>query len=151
MLHDEVRELSTLASDSCILAARVWTTTDSRPEKFASWEITPLSRGENAEDSSKKTRATQRTITCLKLHSKYSKKDRFSGHIIRTAFQNVLWYKMQSYLLQHIPLLVVPKETGTFQHSAASIFNKLPSALRNIKDYNSFCRSLKKYLSNRVK
>ena len=48
-------------------------------------------------------------------------------------------------------LLVVPKETGTFQHSAASIFNKLPSALRNIKDYNSFCRSLKKYLSNRVK
>ena len=45
---------------------------------------------ENAEDSSKKTHATQRTITCLKLHSKYSKKDRFSGHIIRTAFQNVL-------------------------------------------------------------
>ena len=49
------------------------------------------------------------------------------------------------------PLLLVPKETGTFQHSAASIFNKLPSALRNIKDYNSFCHSLKKYLSNRVK
>ena len=53
--------------------------------------------------------------------------------------------------LSEAPLLLVPKETGTFQHSAASIFNKLPSALRNIKDYNSFCRSLRKYLSNRVK
>ena len=29
--------------------------------------------------------------------------------------------------LSEAPLLLVPKETGTFQHSAASIFNKLPS------------------------
>ena len=68
--------------------------------------------------------------------------------ILSLELRNVHIHNLRS---SEAPLLVVPKETGTFQHSAASIFNKLPSALRNIKDYNSFCRSLKKYLSNRVK
>ena len=30
------------------------------------------------------------------------------------------------------------RESGTFQHSAAAIFDKLPVAIRNITEYNSF-------------
>ena len=40
------------------------------------------------------------------------------------------------------PLLLVPKETGTFQHSAASIFNKLPSALRTIMAFVALLRNI---------
>ena len=44
------------------------------------------------------------------------------------------------------PVLSIPRESGTFQHSAATIFNKLPVAIRNITGYNSFCRSVKRHL-----
>ena len=41
------------------------------------------------------------------------------------------------------PVLSIPRESGTFQHSEASIFNKLPVAIRNMTEYNSFCRSVR--------
>ena len=44
------------------------------------------------------------------------------------------------------PALSIPRESGTFQHSAATIFNKLPVAIRNLTEYNSFCCSVKRHL-----
>ena len=89
----------------------------------------------------------RRDFNILKLTHKAIHSSNFPEYL-SLELRNVHIHNLRS---SEAPLLVVPKETGTFQHSAASIFNKLPSALRNIKDYNSFCRSLKKYLSNRVK
>ena len=89
----------------------------------------------------------RRDFNILKLTHKAIHSSNFPEYL-SLELRNVHIHNLRS---SEAPLLVVPKETGAFQHSAASIFNKLPSALRNIKDYNSFCRSLKKYLSNRVK
>ena len=44
------------------------------------------------------------------------------------------------------PVLSIPRESGKFQHSAATIFNKLPVAIRNITEYNSLCRGAKRHL-----
>ena len=44
------------------------------------------------------------------------------------------------------PVLTLPRESGTFEHTAAAAFNKLPAAMRNITDYNTFCRSVKEQL-----
>ena len=89
----------------------------------------------------------RRDFNILKLTHKAIHSSDFPEYL-SLELRNVHTHNLRS---SEAPLLLVPKETGTFQHSAASIFNKLPSALRNIKDYNSFCHSLKKYLSNRVK
>ena len=89
----------------------------------------------------------RRDFNILKLTHKAIHSSDFPEHL-SLELRNVPTHNLRS---SEAPLLLVPKETWTFQHSAAaSIFNKLPSALRNIKDYNGFCRSLKKYLSNRV-
>ena len=44
------------------------------------------------------------------------------------------------------PVLSIPRESGTIQHLAATIFNKLPVAIRNITMYNSLSRSVQRYL-----
>ena len=44
------------------------------------------------------------------------------------------------------PVLSIPKESGTFQHSSATTFNKLPVAIKNITEYNTFSRSVKRHL-----
>ena len=90
----------------------------------------------------------RRDFNILQLTHKAIHSSDFPEYFLSLELRNVHTHNLRS---SEAPLLLVPKETGTFQHSAASIFNKLPSALRNIKDYISFCRSLKKYLSNRVK
>ena len=90
---------------------------------------------------------SRRDFNILKLTHKAIHSSDFPEYL-SLELRNVHTHNLRS---SEAPLLLVPKETGTFQHSAASIFNKLPSALRNIKDYNSFCRSLRKYLSSRVK
>ena len=41
-------------------------------------------------------------------------------------------------------------EKGTFQDSAAKIFNKLPSDIRNTKNYNDFCKKAFIFLKNRT-
>ena len=57
-------------------------------------------------------------------------------------------HKVSAYSLRSsiAPVLSIPRESGTFQHSAATIFNKLPVAIRNITACNSFCRSAKRHL-----
>ena len=57
-------------------------------------------------------------------------------------------HKASAYSLRSsiVPVLSIPRESGTFQHSAATIFNKLPVAIRNITEYNSFSRSVKRHL-----
>ena len=45
------------------------------------------------------------------------------------------------------PVLSIPRESDTVQHLAATTFNKLAVAIRNITEYNSFCRSVKRHLS----
>ena len=57
-------------------------------------------------------------------------------------------HKVSAYSLRSsiAPVLSIPRESGTFQHSTATIFNKLPVAIRNITEYNSFSRSVKRHL-----
>ena len=57
-------------------------------------------------------------------------------------------HKVSAYSLRSsiAPVLSIPRESGTFLHSAATIFNKLPVAIRNITECNSFCRSAKRHL-----
>ena len=51
-------------------------------------------------------------------------------------------HKVSAYSLRPsiAPVLSIPRESETFQHSAATTFNKLPVAIRNITECNSFCR-----------
>ena len=44
------------------------------------------------------------------------------------------------------PVFSIPKESGIFQHSAATLFNRLPIVIRNISDHKVFCLSAKKHL-----
>ena len=57
-------------------------------------------------------------------------------------------HKVSAYSLGSsiAPVLSIPRQSGTSQHLAATIFNKLPVAIRNITMYNSFCRSVQKHL-----
>ena len=57
-------------------------------------------------------------------------------------------HKVSAYSLRSsiAPVLSIPRESGTIQHSAGTIFNKLPVAIRNIAEYNSLCRSVKRHL-----
>ena len=57
-------------------------------------------------------------------------------------------HKVTAYNLRSsaAPAFFTPRESGTFQHSAATLFNRLPIATRNILDHNVFCRSAKKHL-----
>ena len=43
------------------------------------------------------------------------------------------------------PVFSILKESGTFQHLAAMLFNRLPIVIRNISD-NVFCRSAERHL-----
>ena len=57
-------------------------------------------------------------------------------------------HKVSAYSLRSLiaPVLSIPRESGTFQHLAATIFNKLPVAIRNITVYNCFCHIVKRHL-----
>ena len=57
-------------------------------------------------------------------------------------------HKVTAYNLRSsaAPAFFTPRESGTFQHSAATLFNRLLIATRNILDHNVFCRSAKKHL-----
>ena len=46
--------------------------------------------------------------------------------------------------------LGVPTENGTFQDNASKLFNNLPETIRNCKDYRTFLRLSRNFLSNRV-
>ena len=57
-------------------------------------------------------------------------------------------HKVSAYSLRSsiAPVLSIPRESGTFQHSPATTY-QLPVAIRNITESNSFCRSVKRHLS----
>ena len=57
-------------------------------------------------------------------------------------------HKVSAYSLGSsiAPVLSIPRQSRNSQHLAATIFNKLPVAIRNITMYNSFCRSVQRHL-----
>ena len=58
---------------------------------------------------------------------------------LRPSTHAVSAYNLRSSVA---PLLRIPEESGTFQDTAATFFNNLPSHVRNIKDYGLFCKSI---------
>ena len=46
--------------------------------------------------------------------------------------------------------LVIPLEKGTFQDSAAELFNSLPNHIRNSQDRNYYLREVFRYLKNNI-
>ena len=63
-------------------------------------------------------------------------------------YLKLILHKVSAYSLRSsiVPVLSISRESGTFQHSAATIFNKLPVAIRNITEYNSFRGCIKRHL-----
>ena len=63
-------------------------------------------------------------------------------------YLNLHLHKVSAYNLRSTvaPVLSIPRESGTFQHSAATIFNKLPATIRNTTEYVAFCRSVRSHL-----
>ena len=55
--------------------------------------------------------------------------------LFTSCFNYVVHFKTDAFLMRN--------GAGTFQHSAATIFNKLPAAVRNTTEYSSFCHSVK--------
>ena len=62
---------------------------------------------------------------------------------LKLTLHQVTAYNLRS---STAPVFSTPRESGTFQHSAATLFNWLPIATRNILDHNVFCSSAKKHL-----
>ena len=56
------------------------------------------------------------------------------------------YVKLNLHKVSAYSLGSIPRESGTFQYLAATIFNKLPVAIRNITMYNSFCRRVQRHL-----
>ena len=46
--------------------------------------------------------------------------------------------------------LIIPMEKGTFQDSAAKLFNALPANIRNYSDFKVYCREVNAYLLNNI-
>ena len=81
-------------------------------------------------------------INILKLAHK-SLYDEMFPEYLKLNIHEVSAYSLRSSIA---PVLSIPRESGKFQHSAATIFDKLAVAIRNITEYNSFCRSVKRHL-----
>jgi hypothetical protein len=82
----------------------------------------------------------------LKLAYKALHDDSFPEYL-RLSLHCVNAYSLRS---SSAPVLDIPKESGTFQDSAASIFNKLPAEIRNINNYRTFCRCITKKILKTV-
>ena len=81
-------------------------------------------------------------LNILKLAHKLLYDEMFSEYL-KLNLHKVSAYSLRSLI---VPVLSIPRESRTFQHSAVTIFNKLSVAIRNITEYNSFCRSVKRHL-----
>ena len=46
--------------------------------------------------------------------------------------------------------LIIPMERGTFQDSAAKLFNVLPANIRNCSNFKVYCREVNGYLLNNI-
>ena len=62
---------------------------------------------------------------------------------LKLTLHQVTAYNLRS---STAPVFSILRESGTFQHLAARLFNKLPIATRNILDHNVFCCTAKKHL-----
>lgn len=62
---------------------------------------------------------------------------------LKLTLHEVTAYNLRS---STAPVFFTPRESGTFQHSAATLFDRLPIATRNILEHNVFCRSAQKHL-----
>ena len=82
--------------------------------------------------------AKRRKLSVLKLTFKSLNDTNFSQYL-RPSTHAVPAYNLRSSVA---PLLRIPKESGTFQDTAATFFNSLPSHVRNIMDYGLFCKSI---------
>ena len=80
-------------------------------------------------------------LNILKLAHKSLYDETFPEYL-KLNLHKVSVYSLRSSIA---PVLSILRESGTFQHSAATIFNKLPVAIRNISEYNSFCRTVKRH------
>ena len=82
-------------------------------------------------------------LNILKLaHKSLYDKNSFPEYL-KLNLHQVTAYNLRS---STAPVFSIPKESGTFQHSAATLFNRLPIVIRNISDHKVFCRSAKKHL-----
>ena len=57
---------------------------------------------------------------------------------------------LRSLLSEAATRLIIPMERGTFQDSAAKLFNALPANIRNCSDFIVYCREVNAYLLNNI-
>ena len=88
--------------------------------------------------------------------------ERREFHLLKQAFKSIYCEHWPSYLrlsvVNHERVLrssssinlKIPMEKGTFQDSAAKSFNKLPSDIRNTKNFSDFCKKALIFLKNRT-
>ena len=62
---------------------------------------------------------------------------------LKLTFHQVTAYNLRS---SKAPVFSIPRESRTFQHSAATMLNRPPIETRSVLDHNFFCRSAKKHL-----
>ena len=84
------------------------------------------------------------------------------AHLLNLVFEALLSGAWPSYLkinevfytrLLHsnaAKRLVTPPENGSFQDSAAQLFNSLPVHVRNSTDFHYFCRKTHSFRRNRI-
>jgi len=89
---------------------------------------------------------------CNKMNYWYGVLLKGGNIILKLPYKSLIYFKLNSHKVSAYslrssiaPVLSIPRELGTFRHSAATIFNKLPVAIRNTTEYNSFCRSVKRH------
>ena len=68
--------------------------------------------------------------------------DKSLSEYLKLNLHKVCAYSVRSLIA---PVLSIPRESATFRHSAAAIFNKLPVAITNTTEYNSFYRNMKRH------
>ena len=81
--------------------------------------------------------ARRRKLSVLELSFKFLNDTNLPKYL-RLSIQAVSAYNLRSSVAR---LLCIPKESGTFQDTAAIFFNSLPTHVRNIKDTGLFCKS----------
>ena len=82
--------------------------------------------------------ARRHKLSVLKLFFKSLNDTNFPEYL-RLSTQAASAYDLR---LSVAPLLCNPKESGTFQDTATTFFNSLPTHVRNMKDYGLFCKSI---------
>ena len=84
----------------------------------------------------------RRDLALLKITRKALYDDVWPDYL-RLKFHTVSTYNLRSF---EASKLAIPTEGGTFQDSAARLFNMLPDKLRQEPDYNKFVRLAKKLM-----